>query len=195
MSWLRKLSEALDRRDPAGYRPGATLGHVRRDFHDWRCDPLDARGARFDRPGDALVFEVQERTQSELLMHLVLTEFTVQTPARQSLPIRLDVRHTGAWRRTGLRYAVRRGTPPPSEALLAELREDPALRAALMPLDFKRLRIERQATGWVACLEHMAGSEVVNRMPSFRRYIPFTPAQRDGLLIVLSRLQTILARH
>ncbi|MGB3425669.1 DUF3156 family protein, partial [Castellaniella sp.] len=103
MAWLRKLSEALNRRDPAGYRPGATLGHVRRDFHDWRCAPLDARGARFDRPGDALAFEVREHTQSELLMHLVLTEFTVRTPARQPLPIRLDIRHTGAWRRTGLR--------------------------------------------------------------------------------------------
>ncbi|MBB6084191.1 DUF3156 family protein [Castellaniella defragrans] len=194
MSWLRRLSEALDRRGPAGYRPGVTLGHVRRDFHDWRCEPLDARGARFGRPGAALVFEVRERTQSELLMHLVLTDFIVRAPARHPAPARLDVRHTGAWRRTGLRYAARRGAPPP-EALLAELREDPALRAALMPLDFKRLRIERQAAGWTATLEHMAGSEVVNRMPAFRRYIAFAPAQRDALLAALARLQAILARH
>jgi hypothetical protein len=38
----------------------------------------------------------------------------------------------------------------------------------------------------------MGGSEVVNRMPAFRRYIPIGREQRAALLAVLSGLQRIL---
>lgn len=195
MHWLQKRFEALRARDPAGYRPGLTLGRVRRDFQDLHDEPIDARSVRFTAPGGGLTILARERTQSELLMHIVTTEFVLRTPSGHAGPVRIDVHHTGAWRRTGLRYASRRGTSAGVEALLITLHQDASLHAALMPLDFKRLRIERQTAEWVVTLEHIAGSEVVSRMPSFRRYIAFAPAQHDALLAVLSRLRDLLAQH
>ena len=62
-----------------------------------------------------------------------------------------------------------------------------------MPLDFKRLRIDLQGRQWCVRLEHMGGSEVVNRMPAFRRYIPLIREQRTVLLATLSGLQRVLA--
>jgi hypothetical protein len=62
-----------------------------------------------------------------------------------------------------------------------------------MPLDFKRLRIDLQARQWCVRLEHMGGSEVINRMPAFRRYIPLSPDQRSGLLVTLLHFQRLLA--
>jgi hypothetical protein len=69
---------------------------------------------------------------------------------------------------------------------------DPALYQALMPLDFKRLRIDLQDHQWCVRLEHMGGSEVVNRMPAFRRYIALSREQRIALWAVLSGLQRVL---
>jgi hypothetical protein len=64
---------------------------------------------------------------------------------------------------------------------------------ALMPLDFKRLRIELQDQQWCVRLEHMGGSEVVNRLPAFRRYIALSPVQRTHLLTTLKGLQQLLS--
>ena len=61
-----------------------------------------------------------------------------------------------------------------------------------MPLDFKRLRIDLEGRQWCVRLEHMGGSEVVNRMPAFRRYIALSREQRDWLLESLSGLQRVL---
>ena len=61
-----------------------------------------------------------------------------------------------------------------------------------MPLDFKRLRLERGEGRWTVTLEHMGGSEVVNRMPAFRRYIRISPQQRDLLLTALIGLKRLL---
>ncbi len=61
-----------------------------------------------------------------------------------------------------------------------------------MGLDFKRLHIALSGHQWQVGLEHIGGSEVVNRMPVFRRYIPLSDAQRAGLLTVLAGLQRVL---
>ena len=77
--------------------------------------------------------------------------------------------------------------------MIAALEGDEALRAALMPLDFKRLRIERDGDHWQVRLEHMGASEVVNRMPAFRRYIRLDDAQQAHLLNALPALARVLA--
>lgn len=70
--------------------------------------------------------------------------------------------------------------------------QDQALHHALMVLDFKRLRIELDGLLWQVRLEHMGGSEVVNRMPAFRRYIALSGAQRGALFDVLTGLKRAL---
>lgn len=191
---LRSLSDRFTRqRQPSGYRPGETLAHVRRNFGGLSFEALEPTRGRFGTADGLLCFEAQERTHSELLMHLVLTDFVLQVPSRESGALQIELRHTGAVRRTGLTCKRRAGDTAALVALEAVLLHDQPLRTALMPLDFKRLVIGRgEAGGWTVSLEHMGASEVVNRMPSFRRYIRLDDRQRDGLLQSLSALQRIL---
>ncbi|WP_437882238.1 DUF3156 family protein [Pseudomonas sp. LRF_L74] len=190
---LRKLSELFgQQRAPSGYRPGVTLDHVRRNLGDLRFEALESGRGRFVALGGTLQFEVHERTQSELLMHLVLTDFVLDVPACKTGRASLELRHSGAIKRSGI--VVQRPTGDVT-ALQAALIADQDLSESLMPLDFKRLRIERDDDHWQVRLEHMAASEVVNRMPSFRRYIRLNEQQRDCLLAALNHLQRILRAH
>jgi hypothetical protein len=60
-------------------------------------------------------------------------------------------------------------------------------------LDFKTLQIDLDGPQWQVRLEHMGGSEVVNRMPAFRRYIALSGEQRQELLNVLVGFQRVLS--
>ena len=79
--------------------------------------------------------------------------------------------------------------------LQGALQADQGLHQALMLLDFKRLRIDLDGRRWHVRIEHMGGSEVVNRMPSFRRYIALSGVQRDVLFDVLTGFQRVLGRR
>ncbi|MDN4147072.1 DUF3156 family protein [Pseudomonas solani] len=179
-------------RVPSGYRPGATLALVRRNLGGLGFEALEPGQGRFTLD-DGLQVEARERTQSELLMHLVLTEFSLQVPSCGQGVAKLELRHTGAIRRQGLACTRRAGEAAELAGVIAALEGDPALRAALMPLDFKRLRIEREESHWRVLLEHMGASEVVNRMPAFRRYIRLDDAQQANLLHALPALARVLA--
>ncbi|WP_285961768.1 DUF3156 family protein [Pseudomonas tohonis] len=179
-------------RAPSGYRPGATLALVRRNLGGLAFEALELGRGRFTLEG-GLSFEARERTQSELLMHLVLTEFELRVPTRSEGVAVIDLRHTGVIRRQGLACVRRHGNAPELAGVIAALEGDEALRAALMPLDFKRVRIERDGDHWQVRLEHMGASEVVNRMPAFRRYIRLDDAQQAHLLNALPALARVLA--
>lgn len=191
---LPSLSEFFGkRRRPSGYRPGVTLGHVRRNLANLSFEALAGEGrGRFSVPGQPLSFEVQERTHSELLMHLVLTDFVLRVPARGSDAFALDIRHTGALKRNGIACRQRKGEAAELARLEAKLKGDEELFSALMLLDFKHLAICREADGWCVTLEHIGASEVVNRMPSFRRYVRLSDTQRDALLGSFLALQRVL---
>ena len=148
--------------------------------------------ARASLNDGSLQLEIVERTESQLLMHLVMTEFVIQVPASREGTASFELHHSGAVRRTGIRCRQRAGDVALLTRLQAGLQEDRALYQALMPLDFKRLRIDLQGRQWRVRLEHMGGSEVVNRMPSFRRYIALSREQRDSLFNALTGLQRLL---
>ena len=168
-------------RAPAGYRPGATLACVRRNL-----GPMNIALA-------GLAVELVERTESQWLMHLVMTEFVLRVPAVTGGTARFEMHHGGAIRRNGIRVRRRSGNQALGRELQARVQADTALFQALMPLDFKRLRIELHNLQWCVRLEHMGGSEVVNRMPAFRRYIALSPTQREHLLASLAGLQRLLS--
>ncbi|WP_324729552.1 DUF3156 family protein, partial [Pseudomonas chlororaphis] len=63
------------------------------------------------------------------------------------------------------------------------------------PLDFKRLQLQRDEQGWLVRLEHFGASEVVNRLPGFRRYIRLSAEQRGALLAAFKRLHSLLRNH
>lgn len=190
---LQKLSELFSaKRAPAGYRPGVTLEHVRRNLGLARFEQTGSTEARVALDDDSLHLEIVERTESQLLMHLVMTEFVLRVPASREGMASFELHHTGAVRRTGIRCRQRIADTPLLADLQARLQADGALHQALMPLDFKRLRIDLQGRQWCVRLEHMGGSEVVNRMPAFRRYIALSADQRVWLLEALSGLQRVL---
>lgn len=188
-SWLERLTGP---RTPAGYRPGVTLGHLQRNLGlgDFTC--LERGLARFTYRKDGPVLEVSERTESHLLMHLVMCQFSLRVPTRQTGALRLEVRHSGLVRRTGLVCRLRDGDRARFEAFEYRLSTDATLRSALMPLDFKRLALECHSGQWHVTLEHMGGSEVVNRMPAFRRYIPLGTDQRSHLWRAFDALEQAL---
>ncbi|WP_252092275.1 DUF3156 family protein [Pseudomonas sp. MWU13-3659] len=181
-SWLERLTGP---RAPAGYRPGATLQRVWRNLGLTDVQSVAAFTYREDGPR----IEVRERTESHLLMHLVMCEFILRVPAVGQGTLQAELHHTGALRRTGLACRRRGGDQGLFEALESRLEE---VRAALMPLDFKRLVIECRDGQWQVTLEHMGASEVVNRMPAFRRYIPLDIEQRKHLWRAFDALERLL---
>ena len=190
---LQKLSELFSaRRAPAGYRPGVTLEHLRRNLGLASFEQTEPTAARASLGDGSLQLEIVERTESQLLMHLVMTEFVIRVPASTEGTTSFDLHHSGAVRRTGICCRQRAGDVALLAVLQAKLQEDRALRQALMPLDFKRLRIDLDGRQWCVRLEHMGGSEVVNRMPAFRRYIALSREQRDWLFESLNGLQRVL---
>ncbi|QHF44399.1 hypothetical protein PspS35_11665 [Pseudomonas sp. S35] len=189
---LQKLSELFSaQRAPAGYRPGVTLEYLRRNLGLASFTSTGQSSAVFELDDDLQV-TVAERTETQLLMHLVMTEFVLKLPASEQGNARFELHHRGSIRRTGLACRQRAGEPALLARLEAGLTHDEALHQALMVLDFKHLRIELGSQQWQVRLEHMGGSEVVNRMPAFRRYIALSGPQRVALLEVLTGLRRVL---
>jgi len=191
---LQKLSEMFSaQRAPAGYRPGVTLEYLRRN--------LAREGFTSTGPAEAVLIleeadlqiDIVERTESQLLMHLVMTQFMIRVPASEEGNARFELHHGGSIRRTGLKCRQRAGDPAWAARLQARLEEDQALHQSLMVLDFKTLQIDLDGPQWQVRLEHMGGSEVVNRMPAFRRYIALSGEQRQELLNVLVGFQRVLS--
>ncbi|MDH4564730.1 DUF3156 family protein [Pseudomonas sp. BN411] len=189
-----RLSEYW-RRPPSGYRPGATLARVARDLPFLGAEPEGATSMRFTSADGELAFDAREVVEAQFLMHLVLTEFVLQVPSVGAGHVRIDLNHRGAIHRQGIACRIRAGDAKALGGLTTRLQGDAALLAALMPLDFKRLSIEREGGRWTVRLEHMGASEVVNRMPGFRRYIRLNPEQREHLLQALHVLKAILGSH
>ncbi|WP_256657872.1 DUF3156 family protein [Pseudomonas sp. 2FG] len=193
---FRSLSEFFSRqRPPSGYRPGVTLGHLRRDLAPLVFEPLEGGRAHVSTPDGGLGFDVRELPQSQFLMHIVATEFSFHAPGLSPGAAKIDLRHTGTIRRQGIACRLRSGEGVELASLIGRLQGDAELLTALMPLDFRRLQLERGEAGWTVRLEHIGASEVVNRMPSFRRYIRLTAEQRAHLLKAFSELRAILSRY
>ena len=114
---------------PRRVSTGVTLAHLRRDLG---LATLEV---------DGVAFEIVERTESQLLMHLVLTECVLRVPAAAGGAGSFEVHHGGAIRRSGIHVRRRAGNQALGRELQARLQADSALFQALMPLDFKRLRI------------------------------------------------------
>ncbi|MBK5007751.1 DUF3156 family protein [Pseudomonas sp. S60] len=190
---IRHLRERwLAPRAPAGYRPGVTLGHLLRNLGPLEILQAQAGTAQLHCPQQRWHAEVHECVEAHLLMHVVTCEFRLEVPALQQGEVQMKLRHTGALRRTGLACVYSGG----DKALFARVRDrlaaDAALMAALMPLDFKRLTLSCRRGQWHLALEHMGASEVVNRMPALRRYIPISAQQRGHLLASLTSFNQIL---
>ncbi|OBZ23021.1 hypothetical protein BS643_02365 [Pseudomonas protegens] len=190
-SWRQNLFE-LWNRAPSGYRPGLTLGQLRRDLAGLDFTAQSQVQGGFHCPQNGLRFEVQERAQAQFLMHIVACEWRLPVPCDTARQARIRLRHTGTIRRQGVAARLLTGEDAEWAPLLQRLCSDQRLLEHLLPLDFKHLELRRDAQGWQVHLEHFGASEVVNRLPGFRRYIRLSAEQRAALLGSFTELYKLL---
>lgn len=86
-----------------------TLGQLQRNLGLARFEQVSPTLAHALLDDDSLHLEIRERTESQLLMHLVMTEFSLRLPAPAEGAARFELHHGGAIRRTGICCRLARG--------------------------------------------------------------------------------------
>lgn len=187
------LKGFLDR-PPKGYRPGDTLGRALSELRaSFESTPIDDSSARLCTGDGLLNCSVQERLDKYFLMHIVNLEFSTHVTAAAVPGARIKIRNTGMLLRTGIVCSV----PARYRSAFAEvaqvLENDPALKRALMVLDFRHCELIGTDKGWTVRLQPIGLSEVVNRVPPFKRYIRLGEGQPDALMTALRSFKRLLS--
>lgn len=181
-------------RSPPGYAAGATLQRIQAELTR-RLTTVATEGTRaqLEENGGRFQCAVAEQVESHFMMHIVKTEFVLQVPAMVAPGAKLSLYHSGLIRKKGIRCRTSQRWQEELKQLCSALEQDTAVKAALTGLNFRNCEIEASETGWTVKLEPYGGSEVVNRLPSFRRYIRLGPEQVDYLVLALNALSHVLA--
>jgi len=187
--WFKRLFN----QPPPGFRPGATLRRVLVELREHLAvTAADASTATLTTGDGKLSCEAREVVERHFLMHIVALEFVLHVPAIAVPGARLTVRHTGMLFRTGIAYAASSQDEAALKAVTARLEGDGAMGKVLMGLDFRRCELVGSEEGWTVRIEPYGASEVVNRMPSFRRYIRLGREQAGALVTALSDFRRVL---
>ncbi|CAB3961409.1 hypothetical protein BLA3211_01150 [Burkholderia aenigmatica] len=176
---------------PPGHRPGAIAARVLADLRAER-DADGAVGLTARLPNGVRV-SMDERVDRQFLMHTVSVKVaaTACGPAVQGSA---RVRQTGWLRCTGIDALAAPGCDPGFADTLAELVAEPSLADALRPLHLTDCTIDARDGRWTLAIVPFGGSEVVNRMPSFRRYVRLTGEQAAALSAACLAFETALRR-
>ncbi|OXI30386.1 hypothetical protein CFB89_24750 [Burkholderia sp. AU16741] len=179
---------------PPGHRPGAIAARVLADLRAVRdADDAGGVGGVTARLPNGVRVSVDECVERQFLMHTVNVMVTVAAdgPAAQG---GARVRQTGWLRRTGIDAALVSGCDPVFVDTLAALLAEPALADALRPLHLTDCAIGARDGRWTLAIVPFGGSEVVNRMPSFRRYVRLIDEQAAALSAACLAFETVLRR-
>lgn len=175
---------------PPGYRPGATVARVLADLSATRDGAGGANGSNGSngsngasgaaRLPNGVRVSATEQVARQFLMHTVSVRIavTARGPAAHGSA---RVRQTGWLRRTGVRAAPRPGGDPDFARIVDALLAEPALAGALRPIHLADCAIDAHDGCWTLTIVPYGGSEVVSRMPSFRRYVRLTDEQATAL--------------
>jgi len=186
------LKRLLDQ-PPPGYRPGVTLRHARKELLGrFRVDGSDDSRATLPTPAGELEILLRERIERHVLMHIVGLEMVLHVPSPSLPGASLEIRNTGLLFRTGIRCSAPRASAVDLRHLVQRVESDRHLRDALMKLDFRRCRIHGVEGGWNVVIEPFGASEVVSRMPPFRRYIRMGAAQVEAVAAALAACYRII---
>lgn len=179
---------------PPGYRPGNTLLYALKDLHGtFNPQLVELSNAVLSNIDDSLALTVSERVERHFKMHIVSLELKLAVTSVIEPGIRVDIRNKGFFSRTGIACTVSEKHREAIKEITVRIIEDPELAQALMILDFRRCRLESSELGWSVMIEPYGASEVVNRMPSFRRYIRMDQRQVQALSQTFTSLQRILS--
>ncbi|OXI99235.1 DUF3156 family protein [Burkholderia sp. AU33647] len=187
---LARLRMAPDA-PPPGHRPGAIAARVLADLGAER--DADHVGSRTARLPNGVRVSIDERIDRQFLMHTVSVKVaaTACGPAVQGSA---RVRQTGWLRCTGIDGLAAPGCDPGFADTLAALVAEPSLADALRPLHLTDCTIDARDGRWTLAIVPFGGSEVVNRMPSFRRYVRLTGEQAAALSAACLAFETALRR-
>nr|WP_240922251.1 DUF3156 family protein [Burkholderia cepacia] len=153
----------------------------------------DGGGSLTARLPNGVRVGIDERVDRQFLMHTVSVTVaaTARGPAVQG---RARVTQTGWLRRTGIDAIAEPGCDPGFVDTVAALVAEPSLADALRPLHLTDCAIDARDGRWTLAIVPFGGSEVVNRMPSFRRYVRLTGEQAAALSAACLAFETALRR-
>ncbi|AZQ55931.1 DUF3156 family protein [Burkholderia cenocepacia] len=179
---------------PPGHRPGAIAARVLADLRAERDagGGVGGGGVTARLPNGVRV-SVDERVERQFLMHTVSVKVTAAAngPAAQGSA---RVRQTGWLRCTGIDAVRMPGCDAVFIDILAALLAEPSLADALRPLHLTDCAIDARDGRWMLAIVPFGGSEVVNRMPSFRRYVRLIDEQAAALSAACLAFETALRR-
>ncbi|KVK84943.1 hypothetical protein WS90_10545 [Burkholderia cepacia] len=176
---------------PPGHRPGAIAARVLADLGAAR--DAGGGGSLTARLPNGVRVSIDERVDRQFLMHTVSVKVAAAAcgPAVQGSA---RVTQTGWLRRTGIGAVAAPGCDPGFVATVAALVAEPSLADALRPLHLTDCAIDARDGRWTLAIVPFGGSEVVNRMPSFRRYVRLTGEQAAALSAACLAFETALRR-
>jgi hypothetical protein len=178
---------------PTGYRPGNALLCALSDLREaFRPQVVEMADAVFTNSDGSMLFNVRERVERHFQMHIVSLEMRLSVASAVEPGIRIDIRNTGLLFRTGIACSVASRHRETVKGLTEWIMKDTELSRALMSLDFRRCCLESSDQGWSLLIEPYGASEVVNRMPSFRRYIRMDKRQVHALEEAFRSFQLVL---
>jgi hypothetical protein len=157
----------------------------------------DLPGCELTRVGDAGAvvcvddqprFLLEQRVEKRKLLTLRTAVFHVLGPV-SPVEGRLELRHTGQVRRTGLEARVRAGDEHELRSLQDQLLADGELTDACLALDFTRFVVEVVEGRWRASLELMGGSHVRTTLPPSSRYVKLPTDQVRPLVRTIAVLR------
>jgi hypothetical protein len=182
------VTDAADaRRQGSPPRGGDLLALLAADLPGCELTRVDDRLAVATVDGQPR-FLVEQRVEKRKLITLRTTVCHVLAqPA--AVEGRVELRHTGQVRRTGLDATRRAGDELAMRALADHLLADGELEAASLELDFTRFVVEVVDGRWRASLELMGGSHVRTTLPPSSRYVKLPADQVRPLVRTIAVLR------
>jgi hypothetical protein len=195
-SMTLNLFKRLFDQPPHGFQPGVTLAHAVAELRGTLAVTMaGASGAVLRTTDGEMECAVRERVERHFLMHIVALEFELNVPSVALPGGRIEVRNTGLLFRTGIACTVPGKQRAALQAVTDRIEADQILQKALISLNFRRCTLVGGEEGWSVLLEPYGASEVVNRRPSFRRYIRLGKEQADALVLALTAFRRILGEN
>ncbi|AHI67729.1 DUF3156 family protein [Burkholderia thailandensis] len=175
-----------------GYRRGATLARVAADLGAALAAAGGGDAARMALD-DRIALRATERVDRQFLLHTVSVQLE-RTLAGPDTHGSASIAASGWVRRGPAAATIARDADARFGSLVRALLAVPSLNAPLAALDLTYCEIAARGRRWTLRIVPFGGSEVVGRMPSFRRYVRLADTQRDALHAAFAGFEAALAR-
>ncbi|MFA9447011.1 DUF3156 family protein [Egicoccus sp. AB-alg6-2] len=162
------------------------LERVAGDLTGCRLHPVGRERALLETPDGAQCWW-RVRDDRRRLLSLQSSRFELDGPSTGA-EVRIELRHTGNLRRTGVRGTVKGRDELAGISMRDQLLADGELQAACMALDFTAFTIAPAEGRWRAEIELMGGSHVRTRLPPASNYVRLAEDQVAALLATVAVL-------